>query len=95
MYQLRALKAVRKDIRKLSKQASARIVNFYFPQLARNPYLGIQLSGNFKGYWKYVVKFQGVSYRIVYQISEKEKVTLVIAIGPREKFYERLLQRLR
>lgn len=95
MYQLRTLRVIRKDLKKLSKQAAARIVDFYLPQLANDPYIGISLSGNFKGFWKYVVKFQGVNYRIAYQISEKEKVILVIAIGPREKFYERLLRRLR
>ena len=95
MYELRTLKVVRKDLRKLSKPTTAKIVYFYLPQLAKNPRLGIPLSGNLKNYWKYVVKFQGVSYRIAYQISEKEKVVLVIAIGPREKFYERLLQRLK
>ena len=52
MYRLHTLKIIRKDLRKLSKQAAARIVDFYLPQL-------------------------------------------IIAVGPREKFYERLLQRLR
>ena len=95
MYQLHTLKVVRKDLKKLSKQVAARIVNFYLPQLIKNPHIGIPLSGDLRGYWKYVVKFQGVSYRAAYRISEKEKVILVIAIGPRQKFYERLLQRLR
>lgn len=94
MYQLHTLKSVHRDLKKLSKQASARIVNFCLPKLSRNPYSGIQLSGNLNGYFKYVFKFQGVSYRIVYQISEKDKIILVIAIGPRGEFYERLLKRI-
>jgi mRNA-degrading endonuclease RelE of RelBE toxin-antitoxin system len=36
-----------------------------------------------------------VSYRIAYQIYEKEKLVLIIAIGPREKFYEKLLKRIK
>ena len=95
MYQIHTLKAIRKDLKKLSKQTSARIVNFCLPQLAQNPYLGIQLSGNLKGYFKYVFKFRGTNYRIAYQISEKEKVVLIIAIGPRGEFYERLLKRIK
>jgi len=95
MYKIHTLKAVRKDLKRLSKQAAARIVNFCLPQLSKNPHLGVPLSGNLKGYFKYVFKFQNVSYRITYQIYEKEKVVLVIAIGPREKFYERLLKRIR
>lgn len=95
MYQIHLLKAVRKDLKKLSKQAAARIVNFFLPQLAKNPQKGFPLSGDLKGYWKCIFKFKGVSYRIVYQIYEKEKVVLIIAVGPREKFYERLLKRIR
>jgi len=95
MYQVHTLKVVRRDLRKLSKPAASQIVDFCLPQLSKNPYLGIPLSENLKGYWKYVVKFQGVNYRLVYQIYEKEKLILIIAIGPREKFYERLLKRIR
>ena len=94
MHQLRTLKVVRRDLRKLLKPAAAQIVNFCLPQLSKNPYLGVPLSGNLKGYWKYVFRLKGVSYRVAYQISEQEKVVLIIAIGPREKFYERLLQRV-
>ena len=95
MYQIRILKAVRKDLRKLSKQSATKIVNLCFAQLSKNPHLGIPLSGNLKGYWKYVFRFQGVSYRIIYQIFKKERIILIIAVGPREKFYERLLKRIR
>ena len=95
MYQIRILKAVRKDLRKLSKQSATKIVNLCFPQLSKNPHLGIPLSENLKGYWKYVFRFQGVSYRIIYQIFKKERIILIIAVGPREKFYERLLKRIR
>ena len=95
MYQVHTLKVVRRDLRKLLKPAATEIVNFCLPKLSKNPYLGIPLSGNLREYWKYVFRFKGVSYRIAYQISEKEKVILIIAIGPREKFYERLLQRVK
>ena len=95
MYQIHTLKVVHKDLKKLSKQASARIVNFCLPKLANEPYSGIRLSGNLRNYFKYVFKFQSVSYRIVYQISEEKKVVLIIAIGPRGKFYERLMRRIK
>ncbi len=94
MYQIHALKVTRKDLKKLPKQTSIKIVNFCLPQLSKNPYLGIQLTCNLKGYFKYVFKFQNVNYRIIYQISKKEKIILIIAIGAREKFYERLLRRI-
>jgi len=95
MYSLYILKAVRKDLKRLSKQATVRIVNFCLPQLAKSPCPGTPLSGDLKGYWKYVFKFKGVSYRIAYQIYEKEKMILIVAIGPREKFYEKLMRKVR
>ena len=95
MYKLHTLKAVRKDLRRLSKSVTAKIVDFYLPQLSKNPRLGIPLSEELKSYWKYVFKSQETSYRIVYQIYEKDRVILIIAIGSRENFYERLLRRIR
>ncbi|MEA3463568.1 MAG: type II toxin-antitoxin system RelE/ParE family toxin [Patescibacteria group bacterium] len=95
MYQVHALKAARKDIKKLSRGAANKIVNIGLLKISENPYTGLLLSGKFKNYWKYVFRYKGVSYRIVYQISKNENVILVIAIGPREKFYERLLRRLK
>ena len=95
MYQVHIIKAVRKDFKKLSKEAASKIVNLGLPKISENPYAGLLLSGKFRNYWKYVFGYKGVSYRIVYQISKNENVILIIAIGPREKFYERLLQRLK
>jgi len=95
MYQIYTLEPVHKDLKKISKQAAIQIVNFCLPCLSKDPHLGIPLVGDFKGYWKYVFQFKGTSYRIVYQIFKKEKLILVIAIGPREKFYERLLRRIK
>lgn len=94
MYRLETLRAVRKDLKRLSKTAAYRIVHFCLPQLAKNPRMGIPLSGNLKGCWKYVFRFEGVSYRIAYQIFDEDKLVLVVAIGPRGEFYERLLRRL-
>jgi len=95
MYRVYTLKVVRKDLKRLSKPAAAKIVDFCLPQLSKNPHLGTLLSGDLRGYWKYVFRFQGTSYRIVYQTFEKDKVILVIAIGPRGEFYERLLRRIK
>ena len=95
MYQVHALKAARKDLKKLPREAANKIVSFSLPQISKNPYAGLLLSGKFRNYWKYIFRHKGVSYRIVYQISKNEKTVLIIAIGSREKFYERLLRRLK
>ncbi|MBA3046782.1 type II toxin-antitoxin system RelE/ParE family toxin [Patescibacteria group bacterium] len=95
MYQVHTLKAVRKDLKKLSKDVAVKIVNCRLPKLSGNPYSGALLSGKFSKYWKYSFSYKGTSYRIIYQISKQEKVVLIIAIGSREKFYEKLFNRLK
>ncbi len=95
MYQVQILKAVRKDLKKLSKDAAVKIVNYRLPKLSDNPHLGALLSGKFSNYRKYSCSYNGTSYRIIYQISKQEKIILIIAIGSREKFYERLFNRLK
>lgn len=96
MYNLYTLKAVRKDLRKIIKPAIHKITHFCFPKIAKNPYKqGISLHGNLRNYWKYIFKYKGKEYRIVYSISDKTKEVLVVLVGPREGLYERLLRRLR
>ena len=95
MYQIHTIKAIRKDFKKLSKDVTKKIINNHFPKLLINPYSGILLSGKFNNYRKYSFTCNGVSYRIIYQISKIKKVILIIAIGSREKFYERLFNRLK
>ena len=94
-FKLEAHKAVKKDLRKISTQASGEIVNSILPQIARNPFDGIALTGTLRGFFKFVFHLEGISYRIVYQINEDEKIVLVLAIGTRENFYQRLLKKLK
>lgn len=95
MYKLEFLKATRKDFKKLSAQARDFIINQVLPKIAKNPHdHGILLHGELRSYWKHTISFRGTNYRIVYQIDNQEKVILVIAVGSREGFYDRLLRRL-
>jgi len=93
-FNLEAHKAVKKDLKKLSSLAAKEIVNSVFPKICQNPFIGISLTGPLKGYFKFVSHFRGVSYRIIYQIYFQEKVIFIIAVGPRERFYEKLLRRI-
>ena len=95
MYQVHILRAVRKDLKKLPKEVAHKIVHFYFSQIGRNPYRGIKLSGVLKEYYKFACRIKNVDYRIIYQILEKEKVVVIIAVGKKEKFYARLLKRIK
>jgi len=94
LYRLEAHRAIKKDLKKISPQVARKIVNIVLPRIAKNPLIGLALIGPLRGYFKFVFSFEGVSYRIVYQIYPKQKIVFVIAIGPREKFYERFLKRI-
>ena len=65
------------------------------PQLAADPFQGVPLTGPLRGYWKYRVFLFGVWYRVAYTLDARMKEVLIIAIGPRGGFYERMRQRVR
>ena len=56
-FKLEAHKAVKKDLRKISTQASGEIVNSILPKIARNPFDGIALTGTLRGFFKFVFHF--------------------------------------
>lgn len=93
-YALEAHKAVKKDLKKIYPKAAKEIVNNVIPHVLEDPSIGIPLVGVLKGYSKFEFHYQGVSYRIVYQIDREMKIVFIIAVGSREKIYERLMRRI-
>jgi mRNA-degrading endonuclease RelE of RelBE toxin-antitoxin system len=93
-FRLEAHKAVRHDLKKIPPQAVREIVNKVFLKIVQNPFVGISLVGPLRGYFKFVFHFGGVSYRIIYQVHPQQKLVFIVAVGPRGKFYERLLKRI-
>ena len=75
-------KTAQKGIHKLDKRYSGALKKSLI-KLKENPYLGEKLSGEFKGLWK--MKFS--RYRIIYQITERELVVVVIDVGHRREVY--------
>ena len=94
LFKLKIHRAVKKDLKKISPQAAREIVNKVLPKIAENPLVGLSLVGPLKDYFKLVFFFEGVNYRIVYQAYHQQKIVFIVAIGPREKFYERLIRRI-
>ena len=66
-----------------------------FPSLAAEPTQGDALSGPFKGLRSYHFSFHATEYRIIYEMTPDEPLVIELMIGPRERLYERLRQRLR
>ena len=82
--------AIKKDLRRLSNEARDFIVQKVFPIISKTPYLGEPLHGPLKGFWKYAVG----EYRIAYSVDSKRKEMIILEVGPRGGFYERLRRRL-
>lgn len=93
-FRLEAHKTVKKDLKKITPRAVQEIVNKILPKIADNPFIGNSLTGPLKSYSKFVFYFEGVSYRIIYQIYSEQKIIFIIAIGSRGKFYEKLIRRI-
>ena len=94
-FYLRSHPAVRKDLRRIAPPARDEIIFSILPKLEENPFLGTNLTGSLRGYWKYRVFLFGVWYRIGYTIDTKRREVVILAVGPRGGFYERLHRRLK
>lgn len=86
---LRFHPAVKRDLRRLSSEARDFIIRS-FSELSENPYRGEPLRGPLKGFWK----FHSGEHRSAYEIDEKRREVIVLEVGPRGGFYERLRRRL-
>lgn len=94
MFELKAIKAVKKDLKSLHPKLAEEIKNYHFKKIKESPLESFELGYSFKGLRSYHFNFEGTSYRIVYEVFEEDKLVVVIMIGTRENFYERLKRRL-
>ncbi len=95
IYRLKSHPAVKKDLRHIAPDARDEILNKVLSKLEENPFLGMPLTGPLRGYWKYRVFLLRVWYRIGYSIDTEHHEMVVIAIGARGGFYQRLRRRLK
>lgn len=93
-YRVEITTAAQKDLK--SYRHAAKIVIDALAQLETEPESGHLLLGDLVGIRSldFNVKGSG-SFRVAYEVNERDEVCLVIAIGPREGFYDRLRRRLR
>lgn len=93
MYEIKISSAAKKDIKALPRQVQKELAK-HLDILVSNPNTGEQLKGVLRGFWKYAFIVRSTDYRIVYQISAKEAIILLIMVGARENFYDRLNRRV-
>ena len=85
MYKVVYLDQVEDDLKKLDKSVVKKILARIETYLACDPKgLGKSLKGDFQGYWRYRWR----DYRVIYKISEREILIVVLRISHRKEAYE-------
>jgi len=84
VYKVAYLDSVEEDLKKLDKSTARKILNRIETYLACDPKgLGKPLKGEFQGYWRY----RWGDYRVIYKISEREILILILRISHRKDVY--------
>ena len=84
MYKVAYLDSVEEDLKKLNKAIVRKILTRIETYLACDPKeLGKPLKGEFQGYWRY----RWGDYRVIYKISEREILIVVLHISNRKDVY--------
>ena len=85
MYKVVYLDQVEEDLKKLDKSTAKKVLSRIETYLATSPKgLGKPLKGEFLGYWRY----RWGDYRVIYKISEREILILILRIGNRKDVYK-------
>ena len=93
MFEIRSIRVVKKDLKRLSPEVLKDIETVHFKNIRENPLQSDELGYAFKGMRSYHFRHKGISYRIIYEVFEEDEIVIIIMIGPREGFYERLKRR--
>jgi mRNA interferase RelE/StbE len=84
VYKVAYLDSVGEDLKKLDKSTVRKILNRIETYLAQEPKeLGKPLKGEFQGYWRY----RWGDYRVIYKISERDILIIVLRISNRKDVY--------
>lgn len=94
MYEVVVLNSASRQLKKFDKPIRVKLIN-ELEKIAENPYIGELLKGDLATIYSYHLKITGTEYRVAYQIKEKEIVVVIMQIGTRENFYEKLKMQLK
>ena len=94
MFEIKSVKAVKKDLKKLPHEVMRDIKTVHFKNIREDPFQGYELDYVFKGLRSYHFNHKGISYRIVYEVFEEDGLVVINIIGSRESFYEKLSRRV-
>ncbi len=75
----------KKQFSKLSKNIQTKILHYLEAKVQLDPFsFGKNLSGNKKGFWRYIVG----DYRIICQINNNNITVLILDVGHRREIYK-------
>ncbi len=94
MFDIKSIKAVARDIKKLPGEVSKEVEEIHFKRIRQNPFQAYELGYSFKGLRSYHFSHKGTAYRIVYELFEEDRLVVIIMISTRETFYEKLRRRV-
>ncbi len=95
MFKERYHPAVKKDLRKIDRDAREKIKDVWLPKLLSEPHEGKELTGPLSGIRSYHFKAGKVQYRIAYVLEENDFIINVLMIAKRESFYQILSKRIK
>ena len=90
IYKVDYTKRFEKDFARLSKEVKQVIWDKFFPILKSNPNYGTRFVSNKLRLWKIKFRHKRNDYRIAYTINRGKLLVLLIAVAPRENFYNRM-----
>lgn len=88
-YVLKIQKSVTKDLRKLENELREKVLR-ELATLEESPFAGERLHGKLSRFYSLHFNHNGVQYRLAYEVDPRKKVVLVLLVGPRENFYQKL-----
>jgi len=95
MYNAELSKSFIKDLKKLSPEVRTLALTKWIPLLQKDPDRGRSFKGERLAlFLRLKFRYKRNDYRIVYQIKRKKVTILLLAIGSREAFYQRLDRRV-
>ena len=83
MFEVRFKKSVKRDLQNLPKSDKRQVLDHIQHHLAKNPFKGMALSGEFKG----LHRWRTGKFRIIYEIQKHKLIILVLKIDHRKDAY--------
>ena len=78
LYEIRLTKEARKDVQKLSPRMKKKLKDILKNKIALEPYTGIKLVGQLKGFYSIRLNYQD---RIVYSVNEENRIIYIHRAG--------------